>query len=114
MVIKKHSAAEISAKLAQASAWIAEGKSQATIAKELGISVMTFHRWKKQYATGHNSQILAPLDEPQSDPDAAKRLQDLQIENTRLRRLVTDLMLEKMALEEALGQRTPLKQGAGN
>src|ERR1700730_10161643 len=44
---KRHSDAEIVAKLAQADLLSKEGKTQAEIARTLGVSVMTFHRWRK-------------------------------------------------------------------
>ena len=44
---KRHTAAEIAAKLRQADALSAEGRVQNEIAKALGVSVMTFHRWRK-------------------------------------------------------------------
>ena len=47
MKSKRHSAAEISAKLEQAQALAAAGKLQSEIAKALGVSIMTLHRWRK-------------------------------------------------------------------
>ena len=93
-----HSAAEISAKLAQAEELATAGKLQGEIAHELGISVMTFHRWRKRFE--HPTMpgpTLASTKEGQ--------LGELQLENSRLRRLVADLMLEKIKLEEAAGTR---------
>ena len=44
---KRHSPAEIAAKLAQAEQLIAQGRRQQEVARSLGVSVMTFHRWRK-------------------------------------------------------------------
>ena len=44
---KRHSTSEIEAKLGQAAVLSSEGQTQSEIAKALGISVMTFHRWRK-------------------------------------------------------------------
>ena len=44
---KRHSAMEIESKLEQADILSSEGQTQNEIAKALGISVMTFHRWRK-------------------------------------------------------------------
>ena len=44
---KRHSAAEIAAKLLEADGLSAKGQTQAEIAKALRVSVMTIHRWRK-------------------------------------------------------------------
>src|SRR5262249_46899137 len=99
----KHSKVEIAAKLAQANDLATQGKLQSEIAQTLGVSVMTLHRWRKtlpavpKYANGSS----------QSDQAPQTRLAELQLENSRLRRLVTDLLLEKIKLEEALAGRRP-------
>ena len=46
----KHSKTEIAAKLAQAGDLAAQGKLQSEIARTLGVSVMTLHRWRKTVA----------------------------------------------------------------
>jgi putative transposase len=93
-----HADAEIAAKLEQAKLLAAEGKTQREIARTLGISIMTFHRWR----SAHGGLALAS-ERPKS-PDAVGRFAELQLENLRLRRLVTDLLLEKVQLQEELGQ----------
>src|SRR5262245_33457339 len=47
MVRKRHASDEISAKLAHANELAAKGKTQREISKALGVSIMTYHRWKK-------------------------------------------------------------------
>ena len=47
MVGKRHASGEITAKLAQANELAAKGKTQREISKALGVSIMTYHRWKK-------------------------------------------------------------------
>jgi putative transposase len=100
---RKHSRAEIAAMLAQADELARQGKLQSEIARVLGISVMTLHRWRKAPATVEPSSVATAYktSAPAPDPDQKKRIADLQLENARLRRLVTDLLLEKMKLEEA-------------
>jgi putative transposase len=95
----KHSKAEIAAKLAQAGDLATQGKLQSEIARTLGVSVMTLHRWRKMsLAPRAASAEPSQLDRaPQPG-----RIAELQLENSRLRRLVTDLLLEKMKLEEAV------------
>jgi putative transposase len=102
---KRHSRAEISAKLQQANALLAQGKRQKDVASALGISVMTFHRWRKaQTEHGESKSIaLSHAGELESVPeqDTRERIAELQLENSRLRRLVTDFLLEKIKLQEA-------------
>ena len=100
MIKKRHSRAEIAAKLAQATDLASRGELQSDIARTLGISVMTLHRWRKSSphvasaATNEITRFEHELGQ------GSTRLQELQLENSRLRRLVTDLLLEKMKLEE--------------
>jgi len=92
---KKHSKAEIASKLSRADELASQGKAQSEIAHALGVSVMTLHRWRQ-----------TTNDPGGSDQDrGARGISELQLENARLRRLVTDLLLQKMALEEALGKK---------
>jgi hypothetical protein len=44
---KRHSRVEIASKLAQANDLVTQGKPQSEIARTLGVSVMTLHRWRK-------------------------------------------------------------------
>ena len=90
---RKRPKAEITTKLAQADDLAAQGKLQSEIARALGVSVMTLHRWRK-LPSGSNGS--SPIDQtPQT------RIAELQLENSRLRRLVTDLLIERMRIEEA-------------
>jgi putative transposase len=58
MVGKRHASDEISAKLAQANELAAKGKTQREISKALGVSIMTYHRWKKMLkSSGWNSRM---------------------------------------------------------
>jgi len=97
----KHSKAQIAAKLAQAGDLATQGKLQSEIARTLGVSIMTLHRWRKMSLAPQAAS--ARLNEPSQRDQAPHpgRIAELQLENSRLRRLVTDLLLEKMQLEEA-------------
>jgi len=104
---KRHTAAEIAAKLGEAQTLSAAGRTQSEIAKALGISVMTFHRWRQALPRRSGSSLAAVSSPDQSAPanrgaESARpsRLAELQLENARLRKLVTDLLLEKMKLED--------------
>jgi len=102
----RHTEPEIAAKLAIAGEMAAQGKLHGDIAKSLGISLMTYHRWRKAHGTLVRSTAglagdAEPADMP-IDREHMNRIRDLQLENSRLRRLVTDLLLEKVKLEEEL------------
>jgi putative transposase len=103
----RHTAAEIAKKLAMADELTAQGRLQGDIARSLGISVMTYHRWRK--ARGAPARAVArpaaearPIDIP-PEREQMSQIRELQVENSRLRRLVTDLLLEKVKLEEGMG-----------
>jgi len=84
--MKRHTAAEVIAKLRQAEADLAQGPGIAQACQRLGVSEQTLHRWRNQY--GGLKQ------------DEAKRLKELEAENARLKRLVADLALDKQMLQE--------------
>jgi putative transposase len=106
MKARRHSPAEISAKLEQAEALAANGRVQSEIAKALGVSVMTLHRWRKL----DHPAVLVPSTAFEAGHGGARRgradiVAKLQMENRQLRKIVTDLLLEKAKLEEAIGPR---------
>ena len=96
---KRHSRVEIATKLAQANDLATQGKLQSEIARTLGVSVMTLHRWRKAQP---GPQSAYEAGQPHRKRVGVRdRIAELQLENSRLRRLVTDLLLEKTRLEEA-------------
>jgi IS30 family transposase len=104
---KRHSADEIAAKLAQARELAAQGMPQGEIARTLGVSIMTLHRWRNSPAARIQATnvVPEPANRTAAGHDRANRIGELQIENSRLRRLVTDLLLEKIKFEEAAQHR---------
>lgn len=104
---KRHTAAEITSKLDEAGALSGQGRNQSEIAQALGISVMTFHRWRKAMPQ-QQQPTLASVSRPSAvvtelpEPRRQGRIAELQLENARLRKLVTDLMLEKLRLEDEM------------
>jgi putative transposase len=101
----RHTKSEIAAKLQIAGEMATQGKLHGTIAKSLGISVMTYHRWRKAHGTLiHPTQLVddAECTDIPIEREQMSQIRDLQLENLRLRRLVTDLLLEKVKLEEGL------------
>jgi putative transposase len=111
MVGKRHASGEIAAKLAQANELAAKGKTQREISKALGVSIMTYHRWKKMLSedpesvkdTGRVSPELQP--QPSGATGSVEMIKRLELENFRLRRLVTDMLLDKLKLEDELRAR---------
>jgi putative transposase len=100
----RHTELEIAAKLATADEMAAHGVLHRDIAKSLGISLMTYQRWRKaRGASALSTPRLAP--DPATIPvdrEEVNQISELKIENFRLRRLVADLLLEKMELQESL------------
>lgn len=113
---QRHTAAQIATKLAMADEMAAQGRLHGDIAKSLGVSLMTYHRWRKARSamarpiprSTINAERAAPGDSAQ-----ASQIRDLQHENSRLRRLVADLLLEKVKLEEDLRGNAFDHQSAG-
>ena len=103
MKARRHSPAEISAKLEQAEALAANGRVQSEIAKALGVSVMTLHRWRKLDHPAAPSTAFEAAHSARRE--RADIVAELQKENRQLRKIVTDLLLEKIKLEEAAGPR---------
>ena len=83
---KRHRPEEVVAKLRQADEALAKGMSLAEVARTLGVSEVTLHRWRAEYGA--------------VDRDAVKRLKDLEKENARLKRLVADQQLDIQILKE--------------
>jgi putative transposase len=99
----RHTEPEIAEKLHIAGEMAAQGKLHSAIAKSLGISVMTYHRWRKAHGTLARPTTQLADDERTEIPverEQMSQIRELQLENSRLRRLVTDLLLEKVKLEE--------------
>ncbi len=88
----------------------AQGRLHGDIAKALGISVMTYHRWRKARKLAQPQPPSKPITAAVPVDDLPEReqmnqIRELRLENLRLRRLVTDLLLEKDKLEEGLRAR---------
>lgn len=73
--------------LRQAEIMVSQGKSVSQICKALQVSDNTYYRWRKEYGGIQIEQL--------------KRLKDLEKENSRLKRAVADLTLDKLILKEA-------------
>jgi putative transposase len=87
MARKRHTAEEIVAKLRQVDVLMAQGKPVADAVRMIGMTEVTYYRWRNEYGGLKGDQV--------------KRLKDLETENSLLRRAVSDLTLDKLILTEA-------------
>jgi transposase-like protein len=84
---KRFTTEQIIAKLREAEVELAQGQSVSQVCRKLQVSEQTYYRWRKEYGGLRLDQ--------------AKRLRDLEKENTRLKKLVADLSLDNDILKEA-------------
>jgi len=84
---KRHSPEEIVAKLRQVDVLTAQGRPIAEAIRAIGVTEVTYYRWRSEYGGLKGDQV--------------KRLKELEAENARLRRAVSDLTLDKQILREA-------------
>jgi len=86
MARKKHAPEQIVALLRQIEVAIANHKPTPQACREAGITEQSYYRWRREYGGLKLEQ--------------ARRLKELEKENSRLRRLVTELSLEKQVLKD--------------
>jgi transposase-like protein len=84
---KRHKPEEIVAKLRQVDVLVSQGKPVAEAVRSIAVTEVTYYRWRQEYGGLKGDQV--------------KRLKELEAENSRLRRAVSDLTLEKLILKEA-------------
>jgi transposase len=87
MPSKRHKPEEIVVKLRQVDVLVAQGKTVTDAIRTIGVTYVTYSRWKQEYGGLKTDQV--------------KRLKELEQENLRLRRAVSDLTLDKLILAEA-------------
>jgi len=73
--------------LRQVDVLVSQGQNIADAIRQIGVSEVTYYRWRQEYGGLKSEQV--------------KRLKELETENTRLRRAVSDLTLDKLILQEA-------------
>ena len=83
---KRSNAEEIIHKLREADVLLSQGTNVSQVCKRIGIAEQTYYRWRKTYGG--------------MKVDQAKRLKELEAENARLKRAVTDLTVDKLILKE--------------
>lgn len=85
---KRHSPEQIIRKLRDADSKLSAGQTIGQVCQSLEISEQTFHRWRNQYGG--------------MKAEEAKRLKELEQENSRLKKLLAEAQLDKEILQEAL------------
>jgi putative transposase len=113
--MKHHSDQEIANILRRADEFVARGQKQSQFCKALGISVMTYHRWRKRVPKAGTPALASAANDTQvalpKQADAPERsLDEIRLENRRLRQIITDLLLEKAKLEEMLQARSKRRE----
>jgi len=89
MATKRYRPEEIISKLREAEVLLGQGMKVTEVVKAIGIHEVTYYRWRKEYGGMRVNQM--------------KRLKELEKENSRLRRAVSDLTLDPYIL---LGRRS--------
>jgi putative transposase len=84
---KRHKAEEIVTKLRQVDVLVSQGQSVADAIRQIGVTEVTYYRWRQEFGGLKSNQV--------------KRLKELEAENVRLRRAISDLTLDKLILQEA-------------
>jgi transposase-like protein len=84
---KKHTPEEIVSKLRQVDVLVSQGTPVADALRQIGVTEVTCYRWRQEYGGLKLDQV--------------KRLKELELENARLRKAVSDLALDKLILKEA-------------
>jgi transposase-like protein len=87
MLKKRHKPEEIVAKLRQVDVLVSQGQSVGDAVRQIGVTEVTYYRWRQEYGGLKSDQV--------------KRLKELETENGRLRRAISDLTLDKLILQEA-------------
>jgi len=87
MVRKKYTPEQIINKLREAEVLLSQGATVGVVTRKIGVSDVTYYHWRKEYGG--------------LTIDQAKRLKDLEVENTRLKKIVADLSLDNSILKEA-------------
>jgi putative transposase len=87
MARKRHKPEEIVAKLRQVDVLTAQGTPIVDAIRSIGVTEVTYYRWRNEYGGLKSDQV--------------KRLKDLETENARLRKAISDLTLDKLILQEA-------------
>ena len=84
---KRHQPEEIVAKLPQVDVLTSQGQNVADAVRSIGVTEVTTYRWRQEYGGLKSDQV--------------KRLKALETESAQLRRVISDLTLDRLILQEA-------------
>jgi putative transposase len=85
---KRYSVEQIIGKLREAEVHLSQGQTVKEVSRVLGVTEQTYYRWRKEYG----GLKVSP----------ARRLKEMERENSRLKKAVAELTLDKVILKEAL------------
>ncbi len=84
---KKHTPEQIIMKLREAEVALSTGRTVVETVRQIGVTEQTFYRWRNEYGG--------------LSVDQAKRLKQIEAENSRLKRAIADQTLDNQILKEA-------------
>jgi putative transposase len=84
---KRYKPEEIVAELRQVDVLVSQGQNMVDAIRQIGVSEVTFYRWRQEFGGLKSDQV--------------KQLKDLELENSRLRKTVSDLTPDTLILTEA-------------
>src|SRR4029078_9282806 len=84
---KKHKAEEIVAKLRQVDVLLSQGRSVGEAVRSIGVTQFTYYRWRKEFGGLKGDQV--------------KRLKELEKENDRLRKALSEVTRAELVLKQA-------------
>jgi putative transposase len=87
MVRRSYTAEQVIGKLREAEVLLSQGLTVGEASRKIGVTEQTYYRWRKEYGGMRLEQ--------------AKRLKELEKENSRLKKLVADISLDNAILKEA-------------
>ena len=87
MARKRYKPEEIGAKLRQVDVLVSQGQNMVDAIRQIAVSEVTYYQWRQEFGELKTERV--------------KRLKDLELENSRLRKAVSDLTLDELILQEA-------------
>jgi putative transposase len=99
MAVKHYTPEEVVARLRQVDVLISQGQNVVDAIRQIGLTEVTYYRWRREFGGLNTEQV--------------KRLKDLELENARLRKVVSDLTLDRLILQEVRAQLHVFKRRAG-
>ena len=87
MGTKRHKPEDVVAKLRQVDVLVSQGQSVVEAIRAIGVTEVTYYRWRKEYGGLKSDQV--------------RRMKDLETENQGLRKVIVDLTLDTLILQEA-------------